>query len=394
VPVEVLGRILPKPDDGAVAAGSASESRADAFGPPPPPPPAPMMAAPAPERAAKFGDRSGGGRVAKPLEAESREAPTQVTFHMPFTVTVMNGQSLAVPIVDKEVPGELVSVYQPDTSPRHPLAALKLTNNSGTSLPAGVLTLYQTNKGQADYVGDAQMANFPDAESRMLGFALDQKVIIDREDKIEQRISKATMANGVFKASIVDQRTTVYTMKGAAKEDRRIIVEHPRSAGWELVTPDPKTAEMTDTAFRIPYDIKAGSTIKQTVVTQWPRFEEQGIVDLDVDVVLAYASNENLTPAQRSAFRRIGDMKASIAALEGQVEAESSARDRVFEEQQRIRENIKAVPAGTDLQSRYLKSMSALEDQAESAKKNLDRLQQQKIAEEQRLADYVAGLQL
>lgn len=392
VPVEVLGRILPKPDEGAVSA--RDEAAGEAFAPaPPPPPPVPAMAAP------KSRGSGGGGVMAeapgKPIVAESRETATQVTFRMDFTVTVRNGQTLAVPIVDREVPGELVSVYQPETHARHPLAALKLTNNGDNSLPPGVLTLYERDKeGRTNYNGDARLTTFPVGETRMVGFALDQKILVDREDKAEQRISKATLANGVFKAEVVDQRTTVYTIKGAAKEDRRIIVEHPRAAGWQLITPDPKTAEMTDTAFRIPFDVKAGATIKQTVTTQWPRYEEQQLVDLDVDVVLAYAANDGLTPAQRAAFARIAEFKRKIAELDAQIQVASDARDRVFEEQERIRENIKAVPAGSDLQSRYLRSMSALEDQAEAHKRTIDRLSQQRAAEQQRLADYVAGLQL
>jgi hypothetical protein len=70
------------------------------------------------------------------------------------------------------------------------------------------------------------------------------------------------------------------------------------------------------------------------------------------------------------------------------------ARDRVFEDQERIRENIKAVPAGSALQQRYLRSMGELEDQAETQKRAIDRLERERAAEQQRLADYVAGLQL
>ncbi|NOT40199.1 MAG: DUF4139 domain-containing protein, partial [Alphaproteobacteria bacterium] len=394
VPVEILGRILPKPDDGGVAAGEREERAAMVA--PPPPPPAPMMAPPM--------SRAKGGRdgemaesddaPAKPIAAESKEAATQVTFRMPFTVTVMNGQSLAVPIIDEEVPGELVSFYQPETHPRHPLASLKLTNTTKNGLPPGVLTLYEKGKDGTDYVGDAQLSALPVTESRLLGFALDQKVLIDKEDKAEKRISKATLANGIFKASIVDERTTVYTIKGAAKEDRKIVVEHPRSAGWELVTPDPKTAEMTDVAFRVPFDVKAGTTVKHTVTTQWPRDEETALVDIDLDTVLAYASNENLTPGQRAAFTRMGEMKRKVQELDAQIENEGEARDRLFEDQGRIRENIKAVPAGSDLQSRYLREMGKLEDEAQTHKRNIDRLTRERTTQQQALADYVAGLQL
>ncbi len=395
IPVEVLGRILPKPDEGAIAAGEVSDSAAYMPAPaPPPPPPAPAMEARAKIGYGATASISGRDAPAKPIAAESKEAATQVSFHMPFTVSVMNGQSLAVPIIDKDVPGELVSLYQPEVHPRHPLAALKLTNDTETGLPPGVLTLYERGKTETDYVGDAQLATLPVGEARMLGFALDQKVLIDREDKFEKRISKATLANGIFKASVVDQRNTVYTIKGAAKEDRRVVVEHPHQAGWELITPDPKSAEMTDAAFRIPFDIKAGATMKQTVTTQWSREEEQQLVDLGIDLVLAYAANENLTPAQRAAFARMGEIKRTIEEFNRQIEVAGEARDRVFEDQERIRENIKAVPAGSALQQRYLRSMGDLEDQAETQKRAIDRLERERAAEQQRLADYVAGLQL
>jgi hypothetical protein len=306
----------------------------------------------------------------------------------------MNGQALAVPIVDRIVPGELVAVYQPETSTRHPLAALKLSNSAGVSLPSGVLTLYRKDADRTSYVGDAQLSSLPDGESRMLGFALDQKVLVDREDRAEQTISRATMANGIFRASIVDQRTTVYTLKAAPREDRRIIIEHPRLPGWELVTPDAKAAEITDIAFRVPVELKAGSVLRQTITTQWSRMEEQVLSTLEPDVILAYASNTNLTQAQRNAFNRIAEMKKTIDAIDAQLRAEAGARDRVYEEQGRIRENMKSVPVGSDLQARYMRLMGELEDQAETSKRNIDRLEQQRISENQKLADYVAGLQL
>ena len=414
IPVEVLGRILPRADEGAVAAADVADDRkaemtrgeaAVAAPAPPPPPPAPVMrsaARPSRLHGADGNTPTSGGfapQMAKPMAAESKEAATQVVFHLPNKVSVMNGQSLAVPIVDRSVPGELVALYQRETHPTHPLAAVRLTNDSGTGLPPGVLTLYdvQTDdkKNQiTSYIGDAQLSTLPDGEARVLAFALDQKITIDHEDKAEQTIANATLVGGVFKASAVDERTTVYTIKGAPKEDRKVVIEHPREAGWNLIAPDPKSSEMTPDRWRIPVEVKAGQTVKFPVTTQWPREETQQLVDIDLDTVLAYAANAKLTEAQRAAFTKMAEMKRAAAAIDGQIETEGQARDRVFEDQERLRENIKAVPAGSALQQRYLRSMGDLEDQADAHKKNIDRLSQQKAAEEKKLADYVGGLNL
>ena len=32
---------------------------------------------------------------------------------------------------------------------------------------------------------------------------------------------------------------------GVRNMDRKVVIEHPREAGWSLITPDPKSAEMT-----------------------------------------------------------------------------------------------------------------------------------------------------
>jgi len=378
--------------------GEAMPAPAPMAPPPPPPPPSLTEGYMARGDGAATASRNRAA-PAKPMAAESKEAATQVIFHLPNKVSVMNGQSLAVPIVDREVPGELVALYQPETHPTHPLAAVRLANNSGFGLPPGVLTLYDSQSDDkknmiTSYIGDAQLSTFPDGESRVLAFALDQKVTIDREDKADQTIANATLASGVFKASIVDQRQTTYTIKGAPKEDRRVVIEHPREAGWNLIAPDPKGSEMTPDRWRIPVMVKAGQTVKFNVVTQWPREETQQLVDIDLDTVLAYAANAKLTDAQRAAFAKMAEMKRVIANIDAQVETEGQARDRVFEDQERIRQNIQSVPAGSALQQRYLRSMNDLEDQADAHKRKIDQLEQQKASEEKKLAEYVGTLNL
>ncbi len=96
VPVEILGRIMPKPDEGGVAAADRDEA---AMPPPPPPPPAAPSPVMAPSmsraKAGRDGIMAGADAPAKPIAAESKETATQVTFRMKFTVTVQNGQSLA-----------------------------------------------------------------------------------------------------------------------------------------------------------------------------------------------------------------------------------------------------------------------------------------------------------
>jgi hypothetical protein len=398
VPVEILGRILPKTDDGAVAAGEDNRVRqraAKAMPPapvaPPPPPammPMPEMADAVSEAAPSFDALTGGAP-----ETTKSESASQVTFTLPGTVTVLNGQSLSVPIVNQQSGATRVAVFQPPTHPRNPLNAVKLVNDTGSGLPPGVVTLYHRNdKGVASYVGDARMTAIPKGETRMLAFSLDQKVTVDSAQKFDKTVSKLAIANGVLTASAVDVEETTYTIKGAADEARSLVIEHPRRPGWTLTAPDPKTAEMTDTQFRVPVAVKPGETITLKVATEWPRDDTLGLVNLSTNDFMVYANNARLTEPQRAAFAKMAELKRAMDATDSVANEEGAARDRVFEEQNRIRQNIASTPAGTDLQRRYLRSMSDLEDQAEARKRALDALGKRRQEQLDALNAFIATL--
>ena len=65
----------------------------------------------------------GAPAAAAELAAESEEETTQVVFRVPDPVSVESGHSLVVAIVNREIPTRRIAHYQPQSHPRHPLAA-------------------------------------------------------------------------------------------------------------------------------------------------------------------------------------------------------------------------------------------------------------------------------
>ena len=222
VPVEVLGRVLPRLDQGIVggarilggaerdkAAGQAfrlqqglakarvarAESKEVAAAP------APMRRSRAIGAVSALAEDELADRPFEPaamIAATADEAATQVVFRLPRPVTVADGQSLMVPIADRTVPGERIALYQPATHALHPLASVRLVNETESGLPPGSLTLYETAANRAvTYLGDARLSVLPAGDARLVSFALDQKVRIDRESKGTRRILKARINKGV-----------------------------------------------------------------------------------------------------------------------------------------------------------------------------------------------------
>lgn len=407
VPVEVLGRILPRADDGAVAVGgemakldrdtrsrraeAANEQAYDYAAPVAMPPPPPAPGAPYD----MIGGYSGLSSVpAKPIAAEASEAATQVIFRIPTPVSAGNGQSLAVPIIDREVPGERIALYQPSTHPRHPLSTVRLVNDTGSGMPPGVITLYENTPNGTAYVGDAQLNPLPEGETRMVSFALDQKVTIDREDKYEQTLTKASLARGILTLSITDKTTTVYTIKAPKNEARSVVLEHPRSAGWSITSPDPAGVEQTDNFFRIPHPVAAGATDKVTVTTELPRVEAHALVDVTASFIEANTTNSSLSEPQRQAFEKMREMRRDIDTAEGEIAQSNAERDRIFEEQKRIRENLAAVPDRSDLAQRYLGELGKQEDELAALTTRIKAAETRRNEARQRLAEFVGDLTL
>ena len=74
---------------------------------------------------------------------------------------------------------------------------MRLANDGETGLPPGVLTLYERGDGALTYVGDARMGPVAGGQQRLLSFAVDTKVTIER-----QAASAQTIATGIISGSV------------------------------------------------------------------------------------------------------------------------------------------------------------------------------------------------
>jgi uncharacterized protein DUF4139 len=370
VPVEVVGRVLPRRDEGGVGGPMV---------------PSPSPASPAEELgSADFAAPSyaggnqgrfhGGFRFGSPPsapkeagidEAETTEDATQVVFHLPNPVTLASGETALLPVLTLSVPATRISLYQPDTEGRHPLSSIEIKNTSPTDLPPGVLAIYdrQADSGDLTYAGDAQLSLLPSGKSRFVSYAVDLRVTIDRAESDDQIITRTAIADGVLTLTRTERKKTVYTIAGAAHEPRTIILEHPRIPDFELVTSDDfQMVEMTASAYRLKREVPADTTVTVTVILERPLNEVVTLASTSSDQLLAYAATAELPDKVRAALAKIIDLRTQVANKETLLSQKKAERATILEDQTRLRDNLKAVPAGSDLAKKYLKK---LDDQEE-----------------------------
>jgi hypothetical protein len=396
VPVEVLGRVLPPPDQGSLgmADARAKTQQEGALQPRAAFAARPPAAAPAPAASAMAMAQPLPAAPAELVAAETQEATTQVLFTAPQPVSVKAGDSLSLPLVSREVPIERLALYQPQVNAANPLAALRVTNDTSAGLPPGVLTLYERGKAGAHYIGDARLSPFPAGENRLLSFAIDQKVQVEREQKSRESIAQIKVTRGTLTLAYRDEQITSYRVKAPAAEDRALLIEQPRYPDWELISPKPSEVELTRGQYRIRQALARGGATVLDVTIQRPRQTVVQLASLNRETLLGYARTGGVPENVRQALERLAGMQGEVDRLDRQIKEIGTERDAIARDQGRLRDNLKSVPAGGDLAKRYLDNLKSQEDRLDKLRLAEDDAKQKLTQARAALADAIAKLEI
>ncbi len=398
VPVEVLGRVLPRVDSGVVqpvartprpVPPGRSKRRAKASGggvagvmn---------MMSSPAAEAAMAPAAAQGAVAVA------SAEATTQVVFTIGDAIDVASGNSLAIPIIDRKVKAARLALFTPGGgSGSSPLATVRLANEGESGLPPGVLTLYERSSGgPVDYVGDARMGPLPAGENRLLSFAVDNKTKVAVEGGGESRVTKGRIVDGVFHFTRIRRETVTYRIKAPAREARTLLLEMPIKSGWRLISPKESEVERTASHYRLTRSLKAGENATIDLVAERPVQEQLRLVNLDSRRIAAFVDSRELSKEIRDAFTRMAALKGTIDKAKREVKRLQGKLASIDKDQQRLRDNLARVPRGGALANRYLRKLDAQEDAIEARERELDTARQALTAAQRELSTYVGALKL
>jgi hypothetical protein len=321
----------------------------------PAPPPAPMRAARAPTGAAVA---TPAPMSAPTAAAQTAEGAEDTLFTLARPVILAAGHTASVPILDREIPATRLALGIP--SAPHPNAAVLVSNDGATSLPAGVLTLYDA-AGATSYVGDARLGGLPAGEDRLLAFAEDLRTTLDWHSENGIRIATVTAAGGVLTVERRLRQTWRVAVTAPARERRTVLLQIPTPPGQKLeVESGAEPAGTIAGATRLRAALAAGET--RTITAYSDTVQQQRVTLLQDSPVLAQLiADQGVPEAARAALR-------SLAALRAAEAARVAERDRVKAEladvehtEERLRQNIAAVPANEDLRTRLIRQLDATE---------------------------------
>ncbi|MFO1049793.1 MAG: hypothetical protein U1E52_18080 [Geminicoccaceae bacterium] len=348
-----------------------------------------LAAAPAPDVAlAKLGE------AAALDTAAAQELTAQTLFPLAEHVTLAPGRTAMAPIVDRKVPIERVALYRTAEGDGHPSAALRVRNDTGASLPAGLATLYESLPGGGlTFLGDAPLPQTAPGRTEMLAYGRDGAVDVAVRSEMHDRIDRAKAVDGVLEITKVEQQRWAYSVNlapGAAA--RSFVLEQPRSANWRIT--EPADAAIEGEVVRITRPLTADTPLEIAVTMEQPQSSRVSLLDFDLQAVEFELAGAEPPPALRDALARLRELSGAVVTAEGDIKAAEQRRGKVVGDQERLRENLAAVPANSDLSRRYLAALATSEDELAALGSRLDGLRADLDAARSSRAAFVRGLQL
>jgi hypothetical protein len=402
VPVSASLRLMPKKDD----ADTRHRSLRGGGGGYAQPAPTTAMLAPRAARAETsvydraapgkgFDGAKADGLGKAALTAETEEVATQVLYRFPAKVSLASGSTMMIPYVDREISASRTFLYQPDTNAKRPLAAVRLSNDGDSALPAGIITAFETGSdGAANFAGDAQLPLMPKGSSKFVTFALDSKTDIRRTDNGSKQTRLGRASRGQLTVTVKSRWNIDYEITPPADEDREIVVDEARFDGWKP-SGDVKDIEETSTRLRFKVAAPKGRTTKVTLARDHTDQETVVLSNLDADRLLTAISGlENETPALKEAVAKLAAVVESINEAKVHREQLQAERTKITEDQGRLRANLSSVGSGSDLGRRYLDKLKAQEDRLAAIAAEEDAIEKLLTAKQKAAAELAQGLSL
>jgi len=309
-------------------------------------------------------------------------------------VTIRENESALVPIVQTHISAEKVSLWNDSLGSPRPLRALWLTNTSPLTLDGGSFSVLENDTFAGEGLTDA----IKPGEKRLISYAADLGVRVESTSQdFPQRVTRVQIAHGMMVQYSAIRQETVYTVRDDDTTPRTLIIEHPLRVGWTLAADGPKPDETTSNAYRFRMSLEPKQTATLDVRESKPVEVTYALTNMSSDLIANFVHDQSISPAVQSALQNIVAQEARVAALNDEVTKRQNERSSIFDDQQRLRENLKALKGSAEeraLTQRYVQQLNDEETQLATLQKESDSFAAQRDQAQQDLNSMIQNLSM
>jgi hypothetical protein len=303
-------------------------------------------------------------------------------YNLKEKVTILKNHSALVPIINSPIKAEKVTLWTKG-SPR-PLRALWITNSSGLTLDGGAFNVLEDNA----FAGEGILDPLKPEERRLLSYAVDQALRVEHQDKIESRpVAHIKIARGTMVETSEQRDHQSYTIRNTDSQARDVVVEHPLRPGWKLVDGE-KPEEISASFYRFRIKVDPGKTAVVNVDEVHPLERIVALSSVTDDQMRIWFSDQTLKPELDQALEKIIAKKGEIATFDAQIKVREAQVRSINQDQERLRENMKALkgsPEEKALLQRYTRELNDQEDRLQTVRGEMTKLESERSQGQQQL---------
>jgi hypothetical protein len=305
-------------------------------------------------------------------------------------VTIERQRSAMLPIVGETVEVEKVVIYDDRVLAKHPLSGLRLVNSTKLDLMQGPVTVFEAGA----YAGDARIEDMAPGSERLVSYAVDLDVEVNpRMEQKPEEIVSVKIAKGTLIATRKYARTKAFEIKNSSAKPVKLLVEHPREGGWNLVAPK-EPAETTRDRYRFAVTAEPGKPAKLEVAEEQQGVQHVALTNIDDGTILFYIRAKATSPKVKEALEQVIAKKRAIEEIVRKRQEREREIQVVEQEQNRIRQNMAQLDRTNELYAKYVKKFAEQEDRVEALRKEITDLVTQEQEARKALDEYLLTVTL
>jgi hypothetical protein len=347
-------------------------------------------------RNANLGDQLREGEMLSDLElrrgvasaASADKLGTSFRYMIEQPVNLPRQKSALLPIVQRDVEGSRVSVYNPAVHAKFPLHGMRLKNTTGVSLMQGPVTVFDGSV----YAGDARITDLQPGEDRLLTYSIDLGCEVEATSKNPpSRITKVTIKKGVLTSTTKQREERLYHAVNRGDAERVLLIEHPYRPEFHLVN-DVKPAERTRSLYRFEVKVPAGKDAKQEIVEERDLLQSVALTNSEEQQIRFFLQQPVLSDAVRKALDQAVTLRSKLAGVQRELQQVQRSLQQIEQDQGRLRANLKEMPPTAAAYKRYLEKFDQQETEIEKLQAKRESLQQEEHKQKTGYEAYLMAL--
>jgi hypothetical protein len=299
-------------------------------------------------------------------------------------------KSALLPIVNKDVEGKRVSIYNPAVQAKHPLLGLKFKNTTGMPLTQGPITVFEGSV----YAGDTRVLDLQPDEERLVSYAIDLGTEVSvKNGNATSKITSVKAVKGIVYTNTLFREEKVYDVSNRSSTDRTLLIEHPNRKGQGFVfkgehLPKEEAADV----FRFEVPVAAKKDLSYTVVEEREAGSSVQLTNSADDQIRYLVNLKEAPQALKAKLQEALKVKSSWDKARQEIQAASTRVNAITQDQKRLRDNLRETPKESPLFQRYLKTLEEQEKEMDELQAKLKSLHGEEAKTRAAYDDFLANL--